>query len=525
MSPTPSRRRSGVLVILAVTLVAILGVAIWGLIDSRREAREIAVADLALRTTAQARTVESALATLRGDLLFLAQSPTITRAAEMLIDDDPFRQRQGRLDVEGTLYLFAESHAAIERLVLLGRDGTELLGIGRRQDRPVFLGADDLENLENDDALAATVRSVWPLGRRVGAGTLLAWIAPVRLLDTAVPAGNATLTLTTEPLATPTAERAAGIVTVRQPVERADWTPPIHWTLARRENESELLGSYDVLARRFRTTLLLDFVLLSGAFGLAVFAYRHARRADRAEAENRHQERVRELERQVQHADRLASVGRLAAGIAHEINNPLEGMANYLALLRDDLREGRAEEAEPLVDRVQEGLDRTAGIVRQVLSFADPGRSPREPVDLADVLDRTVSFVRRNPEFRHLELALETSRPLALEGNSTTLGQLFLNLVLNACHAQPESGRVDVRAALENGGALAIVSVEDRGPGLTDEVKRRLFEPFHSTRGSTGLGLAICHGIVEDHGGTIRGENRADGGARFTVELPLGGTK
>ena len=98
----------------------------------------------------------------------------------------------------------------------------------------------------------------------------------------------------------------------------------------------------------------------------------------------------------------------------------------------------------------------------------------------------------------------------------------FSNLTWHACHAQPEKGCVDVTSTIDAEDGVAIVTVEDRGPGLSDEVMRRLFEPFHSTRGSTGLGLAICHGIVGDHGGSIHAENRADGGARFIVELPLG---
>ncbi|HET9887337.1 MAG TPA: ATP-binding protein, partial [bacterium] len=127
-----------------------------------------------------------------------------------------------------------------------------------------------------------------------------------------------------------------------------------------------------------------------------------------------------------------------------------------------------------------------------------------------------------NPQYRHLDLRLESSNgSLSLPGNATTLNQLFLNLLLNACHAQPEQGRIDVRAHIDEEAGMAVVNVEDRGPGISAEIMDRLFEPFSSTRGSTGLGLAICHGIVGEHGGRIRAENRRDGGARFIVELPL----
>ena len=100
-----------------------------------------------------------------------------------------------------------------------------------------------------------------------------------------------------------------------------------------------------------------------------------------------------------------------------------------------------------------------------------------------------------------------------------TLGQLFLNLLLNACQAQAEGGEVEVAVGRE--GEWARVAVADRGPGLPAEAQERLFEPFFSTRDSTGLGLAVCHRIAGDHGGEIGGENRPDGGAVFTVRLPL----
>ncbi len=526
MKATPGGRRPfvrglGAPTLLLLALLAINGAAVWSIVSTRREATAIARDELELQTFAQARTVEAVLATLRGDLIFLSQAPPLSRAIEILERRDPFTRRQGRLDLEGTLYLFMESHPPLQRLSLLGRDGRPLLAIGRREGAPVLVSREEIDaGPEDADRLAC---SIWPLGSGSGTGTVEAWVAPEALLEIAAPTLRERLELVPGD-APPAAEGAdEGAFVVRQPVSAERWMPPIRWTLVRRENESRLLASVDVLAQRFRTTLALNLLVMSLALFLGGLAYRQARRAERLEAENRHQAQVRELEQRVRHSDRLASVGRLAAGIAHEINNPLAGMSNYLTLLREDLQRGRVPEAAGLVDRVQEGLDRAAGIVRQVLAFADPGRSPREGIDLAAVLDRTVAFVRQNPDFRHLELVVEAKpRPLSLDGNPTTLGQLFLNLVLNACHAQPAAGRVDVRASIDTAAHAAVVAVEDRGPGLSEEALRSLFEPFHSTRESTGLGLAICHGIVGEHGGRIRGENRDGGGARFVVELPLG---
>ena len=504
--------------VLVLILVALNGVAIWGIISARREAESIAAEDLKVETNAHARGLEAVLATLRGDLIFLSHAPPLARALEILSSPDLFLQRQGRLDIEGTIYLFVESNPAIERLSILDREGHPLLGTGRREGMPVFLSREEME--AGPPEAARLMRSLWALGMKAGDGALEVFVNPEALLAIAAPTLQGQLTIEREGAVAASGTEDA--LVVRDSVVDANWAPPIHWTLVRRESDRRLLSSVENLAERYRTTVLLNVLVMAFALFLGLLAFRQARLAARLDAENRHQAQLRNLERQVQHSDRLASIGRLAAGIAHEINNPLAGMSNYLSLLKDDLREKRTAEAAVMVERIQEGLDRAAGIVRQVLTFADPGKSPRQGVDLYQVLHRTVEFVRSNPQYRHLDLHLESSNgSLSLPGNATTLNQLFLNLVLNACHAQPEKGRIDVRARVDEEARFAVVNVEDRGPGISKEIMDRLFEPFSSTRGSTGLGLAICHGIVGEHGGRIRAENRRNGGARFIVELPL----
>jgi signal transduction histidine kinase len=299
----------------------------------------------------------------------------------------------------------------------------------------------------------------------------------------------------------------------------SSWEPPVNWVLNAEQEEGQLLRSVEALTGLYGTTVAVNVAMMSLSLVLGFVAFRNLRRATLLEIEREQQEKVRELERQLMHSERLASVGRLAAGLAHEINNPLEGVSNYLGLLEEDLAARRADEAGELVRLASEGINRAAGVIRQVLTYADPGRGPTGSLDLREVLQRSVDFVRRSPEHRQVEIAVSLpQRPLLVEGNPVTLGQVFLNLLLNACEAQPQGGVVEVAAEGIDG--CAQVRVADRGPGIAAEDLPRIFEPFFSTSGSTGLGLAMCKGIVDSHGGRIEAANRPGGGAELMLRLP-----
>ncbi len=527
MNP-PVRRRwpavpgIGVTVLLLAVLLAVNGVAVWGILAARESAWRAAREDLALQTTAHARALEAVLATLRGDFIFLSQGPALLNYLDALGSPDPTVRRRARLEVDGTLLLFLEAHPQVERIVLRDGRGEAQAVVGRRRGEPVLLAQASF----TERVTGAGVRLLagrWPVGAAApdgeARGVLEAWISPDRLLAATAPALGEKLRLDTSRVALPGEPLAPGVLQARVPVGDPRWLPPVAWTLVRTESGGELMRSVESLAGRYRTTLALNIAVMTLTLALGYLAFRQVRRAARLEAEAEQQARVRELERQVMHSERLASVGRLAAGMAHEINNPLEGMSNYLALLEDDLSAGRTAEAPALLARVREGLSRTAGIVRRVLAFSDPGRAPKAPLDLAPVLAETVEFVRANPAFRGVAVRLAAAPgPLPVEGNRVTLGQLLLNLLLNACQSQDGGGEVEVRA--EGTAAEVVVTVADRGPGLPPEVLAHLFEPFFSTRGSTGLGLSVCHGIAADHGGSLTARNRPEGGAEFTLRLP-----
>lgn len=522
-SPASRARARGapglwVSLLLLAAVLAVNGAAIWGILAARDSTRRLAREELARETTVHARSLEALLAKLRADVAFLAGSPALGRFAGAA-PVEPMARRWARLDVEGSVLLFLEANPAVERLAVAGAGGETVLA-GRRAGAPTVLPAEaPLPARSPSDDGVGWLHGTWPLGPGAESGVLEAWAAPAALMALAAPGlgGRLRLVADREP------ETPAGPVSATVPVADPGWEPPLAAFLVRREEAPLLVTSVERLARRYRTTVVLNGAVVVLSLLLGTVGFQQIRRAARLEAEAAHQARLRELERQLLHSERLASVGRLAAGIAHEINNPLAGMTNYLRLLEDDLARGDAAAARELVPRVREGLERAATITRQVLTFSDPGKAPAADLELGAVLADAARFVRGNPELAKVEIALSLPEtPVLVHGNATTLGQLFLNLVLNACQAQPGGGRVEIE--LERDGERARVRVADHGPGLSEDVLRHLFEPFYSGRGSTGLGLAVCHGIAADHGGTLEGRNRDGGGAVFELTLPLAGT-
>ncbi len=512
--PVSRGRAPGLYFLLLALTLAINSVAVWGIFSGRRAVERAAQSELELATNADARSLEAVLGTLRGDLLFLARSPPLARYFNAAGDRDPMVRRWSRLDVESTLLLFLAANPAVERLAVEESGGSARVLASRRR------GVPELLPLDAPLPTAGLLIGQWSLAgdqdRR-----LRAWVEPARLLALLGPARGGRLHLdTTAEALPPTPE--PGQLLARAVVADGAWTPAIRWTLHRLEADSEAIRSFKALAGRYRLTVGLNLLVIGLTLLLGALAWRQLRRSARLEAENAQEKRVRELERQLMHSERLASVGRLAAGMAHEINNPLEGMSNYLRLLEDDLAAGDLSEAPELASRLREGLERAAGITRQVLAFSDPGRAPKTAVDLVGVVAETVAFLRADAGPRPVVVEWQPpAEAVRVMGNSVTLGQLVFNLLLNARQAEPAAGRVEVRLDCEPLTAMARLVVADRGPGISSAARGHLFEPFFSEKGSSGLGLAVCHSIVTDHGGEISGANRPQGGAEFEVSMPL----
>jgi two-component system nitrogen regulation sensor histidine kinase GlnL len=236
----------------------------------------------------------------------------------------------------------------------------------------------------------------------------------------------------------------------------------------------------------------------------------------------------RTLEAATGRADRLTALGAVAQGLAHEIRNPLGGIKGAAQLLRGALTDPEHARCTDIIIREVERLD---GLVEQLRELTQRRRPKVQPVNIHRVLTDVLTLQRQTPEWGAITLRVEFDPSLpAVLGDPSQLTQLFLNLVRNAVEALAARGELLVATRIEHRfhirrdggrGQLLAVLIEDTGPGVPDEHLQHLFAPFFSTktRGS-GLGLAVCHRIVTEHGGTIVYEGRPGGGARFRVTLP-----
>jgi signal transduction histidine kinase len=232
---------------------------------------------------------------------------------------------------------------------------------------------------------------------------------------------------------------------------------------------------------------------------------------------------LREQELQLANGERFAAAGTLAAGLAHEINNPVAFVLanlNHLQALRKE--DDSAGEIEEVLLETQDGVARLRGIVDELLRLSRTGRRGNEPVDLARVVDSALPMVRHEANERvRIETAFETVPPVL--GDPRLLGQVVLNLIQNAIHALVAADRPGcVRVSIGAAGERVELRVEDDGPGIPDHVTPRIFEPFFTTKTQgrgTGLGLAVTREIVSRHGGTI-GVETGVRGTCFRVSLP-----
>ncbi len=281
---------------------------------------------------------------------------------------------------------------------------------------------------------------------------------------------------------------------------------------------------YTKIIEIFQSELLIIFVITI-IIGIIVNLRTSQKVVNRIkEADQRREEAIAETE----HAGKLASIGRLAAGVAHEINNPLAIINEKAGLMKDILEmSGDLQNKErflTLINSIFDSVNRCRTITHRLLGFASRMEVSREVLDLNDTIKEVIGFLEKETLFRniHLELDLKEYFP-KIDSDKGQLQQVFLNIINNAIDTVKDGGLIEVSTKVKDENTVRI-SIRDNGPGIPKNVLKHIFEPFFTTKEKgegTGLGLFISYGIMQRLGGTILVESEVNKGTTFTVEIPI----
>ena len=240
------------------------------------------------------------------------------------------------------------------------------------------------------------------------------------------------------------------------------------------------------------------------------------------------------LQNQLLRSERLAATGQLAASIAHEINSPLQGITALLSVIR--MRHEQDEELLSKLDLIKSAFVSIRNTVRNLIDLNRPGKEKKQPMDANQVIANTMALMVSHLKKNMVNIKMNLAAPQSnITGSPQQIGQVIMNLVNNALEAMVDTPKFKerLRQPASIGGEITIdtrcrdekiiITVKDSGPGISDKDLNYIFDPFYTRKKKMGMGvgLSICHGIVEDHRGTITAANATDGGAEFTIELPL----
>jgi C4-dicarboxylate-specific signal transduction histidine kinase len=246
------------------------------------------------------------------------------------------------------------------------------------------------------------------------------------------------------------------------------------------------------------------------------------------EMERREQE-LREKQEQLVQAGKLATLGELTTGVAHELNNPLNNIGLFVGNVLDQIALGSVEEDSIVRDleSARDQVRKATEIISHLRRFGRVAPVVVEPAEINSIIERSLSLMHEQLRLREIEVELDfCEEPVVVSGNPIQLEQVFINLVTNARDALADSPEREVRIRTDIDGDRAKVVFEDSGPGIPEGLEQRIFDPFFTTKevgAGTGLGLSITYGIIKDHGGGIFVASRPGEGARFVIELPLAG--
>ena len=240
--------------------------------------------------------------------------------------------------------------------------------------------------------------------------------------------------------------------------------------------------------------------------------------------------RLREMEEKIKRMDHLAALGGLAAGIAHEIRNPLTSLSGSIQVLRDEL--DLHDENRKLMDIALEETKRLNNLITDFLLFAQPERGGEKKLDLSSLLEETLDLFIHSPECKqNIRVTQSIASGLFIDGNARHLKQVFWNILKNAIQSQPEGGDIHVVAMIENRETTSgedfpnrkvKISIKDNGCGIPKEIQKKIFDPFFTTKEQgSGLGLAISYRIIENHKGELTIRSRENQGTEVIIYLPL----
>jgi PAS domain S-box-containing protein len=235
------------------------------------------------------------------------------------------------------------------------------------------------------------------------------------------------------------------------------------------------------------------------------------------------EENLEQTHKMLQHSEKMAGLGRLAAGVAHEINNPMSGIMLYANLVREELGEDHPVCAD-LATIIHEA-ERCKVIVADLLEFSHQNTYEMESVDLNEVIRKTLLILQHQPLFHNITIILQLDPELPpISGNAMRLNQVAMNLIVNAAQAMQGKGRLSITSRTRAHRDINEIVVEDNGPGISEETLDKIFEPFFTTKApgeGTGLGLSVSYAIIKEHKGTIRVASVLGQGTTFTLRFPV----
>lgn len=300
------------------------------------------------------------------------------------------------------------------------------------------------------------------------------------------------------------------------------WIGNGHWLLVLKVNIEDSLGFYLTIRDRILVSILIiSVVALMAAVFISLSLSRHLEQADKEHAAN---------SLQFSHVEKMATIGRLAAGIAHEINNPLQMITNQAGWIAELLPDEdpaavkNIDEYQKAVTQIRHHVKRAGTITHRLLGFSKKMSAQNEHVNINDLINETLSFVEREAETSNITIIREFCEDLPTTmTDGPQLQQVFLNLINNALDAVGSKGHVEIRTGIDSKSNI-LIECGDNGPGINEENLKQIFDPFFTTKApdkGTGLGLYISYDIVKKLGGSLTAENKKNGGALFRVTLPV----